>query len=251
MQVIILAGGYGTRLSEETAEIPKPLVRIGTLPIIMHIVALYSFYGHREIIVAGGYKVEKLEAFFYQELDSIFIENKKEKLIRDLVSLCSVRVVNTGLSTSTGGRLKILQEDLDEEFMFTYGDGVGNIHIAELLRTFKNRNTVATVTAVRPPARFGSLVISDGIVKEFREKDSSLEGWINGGFFVAKKEILNYLVDVTTPLEDKPLAELAASNQLSTFLHSGFWKPMDTLRDKKELEALLLENKTPWLESLK
>jgi glucose-1-phosphate cytidylyltransferase len=162
-----------------------------------------------------------------------------------------VRVVNTGLSTSTGGRLKILQEDLDEEFMFTYGDGVGNIHIAELLRTFKNRNTVATVTAVRPPARFGSLVISDGIVKEFREKDSSLEGWINGGFFVAKKEILNYLVDVTTPLEDKPLAELAASNQLSTFLHSGFWKPMDTLRDKKELEALLLENKTPWLESLK
>jgi glucose-1-phosphate cytidylyltransferase len=231
MQVIILAGGLGTRLAEETDLIPKPMVQIGSLPIIRHILNHFSAYGYYEFIIAAGYKASVISHYF------------------STVSLpqnWKVSVIDTGLETSTGGRLLKLKEFLGERFMVTYGDGLSNVNLNDLLNFHLNSGKLGTVTAVRPPARFGTLEILNGLVTKFSEKDPQDVGWINGGFFVFEKLFLDYIQDVDTVLEQEPLRLLASNSQLAGFEHNDWWHPMDTLRDKRELENLWNAGSPPW-----
>lgn len=233
MQVVILAGGYGTRLAEETDLIPKPMVRIGNLPILIHIMHYYASFGHANFIIALGYKSEVV--FDYFKMNSNF-----KSLGWD------VKLIDTGLDTSTGGRIKKIYEHLDTEFMLTYGDGLSNIDLNLLLKTHRREKKIATVSAVHPPARFGSLVVQNGLVTRFAEKDPQDAGWINGGFFCFQKTICDYLPDFSTPLESKPLNDLVADQQLTAYLHGGWWQPMDSLRDKRILEELWNSERPPW-----
>ena len=233
MQVVILAGGYGTRLAEETDLIPKPMVRIGNLPILIHIMHYYASFGHANFIIALGYKSEVV--FDYFKMNSNF-----KSLGWD------VKLIDTGLDTSTGGRIKKIYEHLDTEFMLTYGDGLSNIDLNLLLKTHRHEKKIATVSAVHPPARFGSLVVQNGLVTRFAEKDPQDTGWINGGFFCFQKTICDYLPDFSTPLESKPLNDLVADQQLTAYLHGGWWQPMDSLRDKRILEELWNSERPPW-----
>jgi glucose-1-phosphate cytidylyltransferase len=231
MQVVILAGGFGTRLSEETDLIPKPMVRIGNIPILEHIMNFYSRFGHNEFIVALGYKAEVIVDYFEGNL------NKKFNL----------RLIDTGLETSTGGRIKKLESQLDDEFMLTYGDGLSNVNINHLIDHHHQFGKIATVTAVRPPARFGTIETANGVVTKFAEKDPQDAGWINGGFFCLNKKICNFISDSTTSFESEPLNHLVAIRELSAFEHHGWWQPMDTLRDKRTLESLWERGNAPWL----
>jgi glucose-1-phosphate cytidylyltransferase len=231
MQVVILAGGFGTRLSEETDLIPKPMVRIGNIPILQHIMNYYSRFGHKDFVVALGYKAEVITEYF--EL----VDNPD----------WSVSLVDTGLDTSTGGRIKKLENQLDDEFMLTYGDGLSNININQLLDHHKRFGRIATVSAVRPPARFGTIEISNGLVTKFAEKDPQDAGWINGGFFCLNKKVCTYISDSTISFESEPLNALVASQELTAFEHHGWWHPMDTLRDKRTLEELWNKGKAPWV----
>lgn len=231
MQVIILAGGLGTRLAEETDLIPKPMVQIGSVPIIRHILNHFSAYGFQEFIIAAGYKASVISHYFSTE---------------SLPQHWKVSVIDTGLETSTGGRLLKLKEFLGERFMVTYGDGLSNVNLNELLNFHLNSGKLGTVTAVRPPARFGTLEILNGVVTKFSEKDPQDVGWINGGFFVFEKLFLNYIRDVDTVLEQEPLRQLASNSQLAGFEHNDWWHPMDTLRDKRELESLWNAGSPPW-----
>jgi glucose-1-phosphate cytidylyltransferase len=235
MQVVILAGGYGTRLSEETQFIPKPMVRIGEIPILQHIMNYYSKFGHTEFLVALGYKAEIIEDYFAQE------DSKRLNAGR-MISL-----IDTGLDTSTGGRIKMLTKELENNFMLTYGDGLSNVNLDELLSYHNKMNRLATVTAVRPPARFGTIEISNGLVTRFAEKDPQDSGWINGGFFCLRKEVCNFILDDTTSFESEPLSQLVKINELSAFEHNGWWQPMDTLRDKRTLEAIWERGDAPWV----
>jgi glucose-1-phosphate cytidylyltransferase len=235
MQVVILAGGYGTRLSEETQFIPKPMVRIGEIPILQHIMNYYSKFGHTEFLVALGYKAEIVENYFAQD------ESKRLNAGR-VISL-----IDTGLDTSTGGRIKMLTQELESNFMLTYGDGLSNVNLHELLSYHNKMNRLATVTAVRPPARFGTIEISNGLVTRFAEKDPQDSGWINGGFFCLRKEVCNFILDDTTSFESEPLSQLVKINELSAFEHNGWWQPMDTLRDKRTLEAIWERGDAPWV----
>jgi len=235
MQVVILAGGYGTRLSEETQFIPKPMVRIGEIPILQHIMNYYSKFGHTEFLVALGYKAEIVENYFAQD------ESKRLNAGR-VISL-----IDTGLDTSTGGRIKMLTRELESNFMLTYGDGLSNVNLHELLSYHNKMNRLATVTAVRPPARFGTIEISNGLVTRFAEKDPQDSGWINGGFFCLRKEVCNFILDDTTSFESEPLSQLVKNNELSAFEHNGWWQPMDTLRDKRTLEAIWERGDAPWV----
>jgi glucose-1-phosphate cytidylyltransferase len=219
MQVVILAGGLGTRLSEETDLIPKPMVRIGNIPILLHIMNFYSSFGHKDFVVALGYKSEVVIEYF---------ENNKN-------SELSITLVDTGLDTSTGGRIKLLEDQLDEEFMLTYGDGLSNVNIDDLLKHHKRFGKIATVTAVRPPARFGTIETSNGVVTKFAEKDPQDAGWINGGFFVVEKKVLQNIHSEEESFEADVLPRLVHEEELSSFQHEGFWQPMDTLREKNEL----------------
>lgn len=235
MQVVILAGGYGTRLSEETDMIPKPMVRIGNIPILRHIINYYSKFGHKDFIIAAGYKAELIDKYFKEESLSI----KNDSL--------NIKVIDTGVEVSTGGRIKYLEDQLDEEFMLTYGDGLSNINLNDLLQHHKKYNKIATVTAVRPPARFGAISISNGIVTRFAEKDTQDTSWINGGFFCLNKKICTFIQDMLTPFENDPLNKVVSIEQLSAFEHHGWWQPMDTLRDKRSLQSLWEKGEAPWL----
>jgi glucose-1-phosphate cytidylyltransferase len=231
MQVVILAGGLGTRLSEETDLIPKPMVRIGDIPILHHIMNYYKSFGHNKFLIAAGYKSEIIE-----------------KYCSTISYSDDIKVVNTGLHLSTGGRIKYLENDLDDNFFLTYGDGLSDINLNNLLKFHKEMGLLISVSAVRPPARFGVLEINtDKIVTKFAEKEQSDVGWINGGFFCCNKGVINYITDLQDPFENLPLKNLSKDRQLSAFEHEGWWQPMDTLREKRVLQKLFIDGQAPWL----
>ncbi len=228
-KVIILAGGKGTRISEYSKIIPKPMIDVGGIPIIVHIIKIYKKYGLRRFYIALGYKGQYIKKYF-----------SKEKLRKLSLEDIELKFVNTGLNTMTGGRLKRLNKYIseNENFLFTYGDGVSNVNIKKLINFHILNNKLLTVTAVKPPARFGALNIHGNKVTYFKEKSQSDEGWINGGFFVAKKEVLNLIKDDSTFFEREPMEIIAKKKNLVAFKHNDFWQSMDTLRDKKLLDEL-------------
>lgn len=253
MKVVLLAGGFGTRLAEYTDLIPKPMVTIGEKPILWHIMNLYSKFGHKDFFIALGYKSEVIKDFFlnYKVLNSDFeIDLKSGDLnifSTDTIDW-KVNLVSTGEYTMTGGRLKRMKNYIgDESFLLTYGDGLSNVNINDLIKFHKSHGKLVTITAVRPAARFGELEIINNNVKNFKEKPQLHQGWINGGFFVIEPEFFNYLDDDSTVLEQSPLEKLAADGQLMAYLHDGFWQCMDTKRDRDMLQELLISGNAPWL----
>jgi glucose-1-phosphate cytidylyltransferase len=253
MKTVIFAGGFGTRLSEETGLRPKPMVEIGGQPIITHIMGMYSRHGFNDFVVAGGYKVDYIREYFsgFPTRHQDFMVDVGAGTITRLGKSKSdwkVWVIDTGLNTMTGGRLKRLKSYVgDEPFMATYGDGVASVNISDLVAFHKSHGKLATITAVRPPARFGSLVIDGQQVVEFEEKNPLKEGWINGGFFVLEPGVLDYIDSDAQPFEKDPLHRLAQDGQLMAYQHDGFWQPMDTVRDKSVLEDLWEKGNAPWL----
>jgi glucose-1-phosphate cytidylyltransferase len=232
MKVIILAGGLGTRISEETETKPKPMVLLDDKPIIWHLMNIYATQGYEDFIIATGYKGEVINKW----VDSTLNEKWK------------VRAFDTGAGSMTAGRIKKCMELVPgERVMVTYGDGLGNINIKELIEFHEAKGRKATVTAVRPPARFGVLETDDGLVKHFGEKNQADAGWINGGFFVLEPEIINLITEDTIQFEGHTLPMLASRNELAAYSHHGFWKPMDTLREKNELAELAAEVTPVWL----
>lgn len=251
MKIVILAGGLGTRLSEETEIKPKPMIEIGGRPILWHIMKSYAHFGLKDFFIALGYRGEVIKRFFmdYPLLDgSMSIDFRSGHLDKQGASDdWIVHLKDTGLQTNTGGRLKRLEEPLsDGTFMLTYGDGVCNIDFNDLLKFHRSHGHVATVTAVRPPARFGGLIFDGDMVAEFTEKPQVGEGWINGGFFVCEPGIFKYLDGDDSSLEVDALERLATDRQLAAYRHEGFWQCMDTLRDKRLLETLWQGNQAPW-----
>ncbi len=253
MKVVILAGGLGTRLSEETQARPKPMVEVGGKPILWHLLHLYSAAGFNEFIIALGYRQEVIKEYFhlfYSLNNDLTVDLGTGETIVERRSTESWRVhlVDTGLDTKTGGRIKRLQKIIgDEAFMCTYGDGLASIDIAELLRFHQRHGREATLTAVRPPARFGGLDLEGDVVAKFEEKPQLSEGWINGGFFVFEPSIFARIEGDATMLEHAPLSGLASQGQLKAYRHPGFWQPMDTLRDKRLLEELWSSGSPPWV----
>ncbi len=253
MKAVILAGGLGTRISEETHLKPKPMIEIGGKPIIWHILKIYSFYGIEEFIICCGYKGYIIKEYFANYLlhaNDVFIDTKNNKMeiIEKTSESWKISLVDTGESTMTGGRLKRIKEYINgETFLCTYGDGVSDININSLLQHHKNKGKLATLSAVKPPGRYGALEIKpDSSVSKFQEKPDGDGNWINGGFFVLDSQVLEYIDDDDTVLEQSPLKNLAKDNQLSAFKHSGYWQPMDTLRDKNILEELWKSDNAPW-----
>jgi len=253
MKVIILAGGLGTRLAEETSARPKPMIEIGGKPILWHIMNMYASHGFNDFLVACGYKGEMIKEYFHNYLvhNSDLFVNLKEGTCRVANSLApdwQVGLVDTGLNTLTGGRVRRLQGLLgNHTFLVTYGDGLGNVDLKALVEFHRSHGKLATVTAVSPIARFGSLALNGDRVTAFAEKPQTGEGWINGGFFVFEPRVLDYIPGDQTALEREPLERLAADGQLMAYRHSGFWHPMDTLRDKQLLESLWASGKAPWM----
>jgi glucose-1-phosphate cytidylyltransferase len=252
MKVVILAGGLGTRLAEETTVKPKPMVEIGAHPILWHIMKHYGHYGFDEFFVALGHRGEIIKRFFldYYSLNGNMSIDLARGQIESRERECenwTVHLVDTGEETQTGGRIKRLQSSLsDGTFMVTYGDGVCNVDLRKLLEFHRSHGRIATVTAVRPPARFGGLVFDGDVVTAFTEKPQIGEGWINGGFLVFEPGLFDYLEGDHSSLEADALERLAADGQLAAFRHEGFWQCMDTLRDKRQLEALWQEPSAPW-----
>ena len=242
-KVVILAGGLGTRLSEYTQSIPKPMVKIGPYPIMMHIMSHYVKYGFTDFILATGYKSYVLKRYFknFKKSSLPFKATINKKI-------CKIKIVDTGLTTLTGGRLKKIKSHLEEnqDFMFTYGDGLSSVNLKKLLKFHKKNKKLITVTAVRPPARFGEIVLIKNKVKSFKEKPQVTNGWINGGFFVANKKFLNLIKGDKDILEKKPLEIACKKNQLMAFKHKGFWKCMDVKRDRDELLKIYKKNKFKW-----
>ena len=230
MKAVILAGGYGTRISEESHLRPKPMIEIGGKPILWHILKIYSCYDINEFVICCGYKGEKIKEYF-SNIDS---------------TSWNIELIDTGLNTMTGGRLKRIQNNIDGTFCMTYGDGLSNVNINNLITFHREKKSVATLTAVHPPERYGLISLSGDHVAEFHEKPSDENSWKNGGFFVFEPEIFDYLQDDSTILERTPLETLARENKLTAFKHSGFWHPMDTLRERKQLENLWESQKAPW-----
>ena len=235
MKVVILAGGYGTRLAEYTNTIPKPLVKIGNEPILTHIMRFYSSFGFNNFIIAAGYKQK---AIFDYYKDSIRLQKEFPNL----------KIVNTGKDTMTGGRILKLKHyfNKNENFFMTYGDGLSDVNLNKLKKFHDNHGKIATVTAVHPPVRFGELEIINDSVTNFEEKPQAKAGWINGGFFVLNYKIFNYIKDGTTMFERQPMSKLANEGKLMAFKHNGFWKCMDTLRDKIILDKMWNEKKALW-----
>ena len=230
MKVVILAGGKGTRISEYTKSIPKPMVQIGSKPILMHIINYYMRFGYNDFIIASGYKHSVIKDYF------------KDKKIN-----ASIKIFNTGLETLTGKRLTKLADKLKETFMLTYGDGLSDINLKKLLKFHKKNKKKITVTAVHPPARFGELSITNNLVSNFEEKPQLQKGWINGGFFVVEPEFLKLIGNKNVMLERSPLTKAVKTKNLAAYKHNGFWFCMDTLRDKKVLDTMIKTKKSPWL----
>tara|TARA_Y100000768_G_scaffold333690_1_gene273891 strand:- start:25419 stop:26126 length:708 start_codon:yes stop_codon:yes gene_type:complete len=234
MKVIILAGGFGSRLSEYTEAIPKPMVEIGNLPIIVHIMNYYSKYGHKDFYIALGYKSEIFNEYF-----------KKFNSPKDW----NINLIDTGLNTMTGGRLKRLENVFsDEVFLLTYGDGVSNINLTELIKFHNLHHKIITISAVRPPARFGALQLQENIVTDFTEKSQINEGWINGGFLVCNRKVFKFLKNDNTILERAPFEQIAKDREMMAFKHKGFWQCMDTKRDKDLLEQMIQQQEAPWID---
>ena len=252
MKVIVLAGGRGTRLAEETSVRPKPMVEIGGKPLLWHLMSIYASHGANDFIVACGYRGELIKEYFrnaYLASSDFVIDLKSGAVeVRNSPRLdWRVALVDTGLDTMTGGRLKRLRPWLDgQPFMATYGDGLGDVNITALLAFHRSHGKLATVTAVRPPARFGDLQLDGDQVGTFSEKPQAGGGWINGGFFVLEPSVLDYIVGDDISFEQGPLNTLAEEGQLMAYRHSGFWQPMDTLREKELLESLWASGSAPW-----
>ena len=254
MKTVILCGGLGTRLSEETQLKPKPMVEIGGKPILLHIMKIFEKHNIQDFHLALGYKADFIKDYFlkYNSLNNDFSVNLKNGKIKfnDIIEEnWNINLTDTGLNTMTGGRLLRLKESLknEETFMLTYGDGVSNVDLTRLLEFHKSHGRIATVTAVRPPVRFGELIINDNKVEEFAEKPQAGKGWINGGFFVFNKEIFNYIEGDSIMLEREPLEKLSKFGELMAYKHDDFWQCMDTIREKEILEGLLNSNSAPWL----
>ena len=252
MKAVILAGGFGTRISEETEFKPKPMIEIGGKPILWHIMKIYSHYNIKDFIICLGYKgyviKEYFANYFLHMSDVTFdlIENKRV-IHNNNAEPWRITLVDTGEHTNTGGRLKKVQKFLDKEtFCFTYGDGVSDVNIGNLIDFHKKNGKLATVTAVQPPGRFGSLSLSQNAVTGFKEKPQGDGNWINGGFFVLEPSVFEYILGDETSWEKDSLENLAKMGQLSAFLHKGFWQPMDTLRDKTKLEEVWHTNQASW-----
>jgi glucose-1-phosphate cytidylyltransferase len=253
MKTVLLAGGLGSRLSEETVSIPKPMVEVGGRPIIARVMDIYAHFGHLDFIVAAGYKAFLLKQFFanYHLISnniSVAVDTGEIRLVPSAPGGWNVSVVDTGTHTMTGGRIRRLAEWLTpgETFMVTYSDGLGNIDIDALLDFHRSHGKLATVTAVQPPARFGNLELRGNRVAAFTEKVRRHETWINGGFFVFEPGVLNYLVDDSEPLELAPLAQMTRDGELMAYRHRSFWHPMDTVRDRNTLNELCNQDTPPW-----
>jgi glucose-1-phosphate cytidylyltransferase len=252
MKVAILAGGFGSRLAEETEVKPKPMVEIGGRPILWHIMKQYAHYGFKEFFLALGYKGEIIKRYFldYHTLNgnlTVHLPNGKVEVHNKECEDWIVNLIDTGLSTLTGGRVKRLEPWLKHEtFMVTYGDGVSDVNPHDLLRFHRSQGRLATITAVRPPARFGGLIFDGNLAAQFTEKPQIGEGWINGGFLVCEPAIFKYLEGDNSSLEADALERLAADRQLVAYRHEGFWQCMDTLRDVRLLESLWQSGKPPW-----
>lgn len=252
MKVVILAGGLGTRLAEETEVRPKPMVEIGDRPILWHIMKYYAHFGHKEFFIALGYKGAVIKRYFldYYMLNSslsINLESGDLQVVERNSEAWSVHLMDTGLETLTGGRVKRIEPWLrGETFMVTYGDGLISLDLRQLLLFHRTQGRIATVTAVRPPARFGGLIFDGDLVADFTEKPQAGEGWINGGFLVFEPAIFEYLDGDQSSLESDALEKLAADRQLAAYKHPGFWQCMDTLRDKRMLEEFWRSDNPPW-----
>jgi glucose-1-phosphate cytidylyltransferase len=253
MKVVILAGGLGTRLSEETVLKPKPMVEIGGKPVLWHIMKIYSSYGFNDFVICLGYKGYVIKEYFanyflHQSNVTFDVKNNTMQIHDSQAEPWKVTLVDTGINTMTGGRIKRIKNYIDNQpFLLTYGDGVGNIDIKQLVDFHQENAKLLTVTAVQPSGRFGALQIEKNQqVSSFLEKPQGDGAWINGGFFVCQPEVIDYLEDDNTTFEKEPLENLAKDSQMMAFKHQGFWKPMDTLRDKHELESMWDNNKAPW-----
>ena len=254
MKVLILAGGLGSRLSEETILKPKPMVEIGEKPILWHIMKIYSTYGYNDFLILCGYKGYMIKSYFanyYRHLADMTIDMSTNKIEyhKNYAEPWKVTLVDTGLDTMTGGRIKKVREYVgNNPFMLTYGDGVADIDMVKLVEFHKIHGKLITMTSVLPEGRFGALDLDDSNkVKSFKEKPKGDGSWINGGFFVCQPEVFDYIDDDSTIFEKHPLENLANDDQLYTYKHHGFWKPMDTQRDKIQLEELIQTNKAPWI----
>jgi glucose-1-phosphate cytidylyltransferase len=252
MKVVILAGGLGTRLQEETVLRPKPMVEIGGRPILWHIMHIYAAHGFREFVVALGYKAEVVRSYFlhYHYLGrdfSIDLGDGSTQMHGAPSEDWLVHLVYTGAETMTGGRLRRLRDWVgNEPFLMTYGDGVADVDIGALVSFHQSHGKMATVTAVRPPARFGGLALEEDAVRRFEEKPQIGEGWINGGFFVLQPQVLDFITGDEVLWERGPLETIAEMGQLKAFRHEGFWQAMDTVRDRATLESLWAGGKAPW-----
>lgn len=236
MKLVILAGGLGTRIAEETDFVPKPMVLIGDKPILWHIIKYYSVFNFSEFIICGGYKIDIIKSFFRSLKDS---KDQAE-------SSWQVKIINTGKNSNTGERLRKIKKYVDDTFCLTYGDGLSNVNIDKLINFHKKKKKIVTLTAVKPESRFGKIIFKGNKIIKFLEKDHTKENWISGGFFVCKKEIFKYLIKKNTILESDTLSVLAKKNKLAAYKHSDFWYCMDTLRDKRYLNNIWLSKKAPW-----
>ncbi len=251
MKAVILAGGLGTRLSEETVIKPKPMVEIGTRPIIWHIMKIYSHYGINDFVICLGYKGYMLKEYFFNyslHTSDVTFDLKNNSIThhKKETEPWKISLIDTGEESMTGGRIKRIKDYIgNEDFCVTYGDGVADVNVSNLVKFHKEHGKLATVTAVQPPGRFGALGIKNNQVYAFQEKPQG-GGWINGGFFVFSPKVFDYIAGDSTVLEREPLESLSKAGQLMSFFHEGFWQPMDTLREKKQLDEMWTKNQAPW-----
>lgn len=254
MKVLLLAGGYGTRLSEETDLKPKPMVEIGGNPILWHIMKIYSYYGFNEFVILLGYKGYYIKEYFanyflHQSDVTIDMLNGKMEILNNSSEAWKITLLDTGMDTMTGGRIKMAQNFIgNEPFMLTYGDGVSDINISELIKFHKQHGKAMTMTSAQPDGKFGALNIDENnLVHEFKEKPKGDGHWINAGFFVCEPKVFDYITEGdSTVFEQAPLINLSKDGQIFTYKHDGFWKPMDTLKDKNDLNKLWDKNQAPW-----